>query len=102
MPVIARSLGVDPRYLLRLALMEYQPEVWDVFATTMGPDATMTQDEVALIQLARSAGKGRTPNLQVTENRSALTTTIQLAVERDDKRDAEAVARLEATPKNLR
>ena len=99
---MAEALGADRRHLLRLAMMEYQPEAWAVIVRIMGMGVSVTDAEVAVLELAREAGRGRTPNLDVTESRVELTAAIERAVERDDARDAAAVARLEAMPRNAR
>jgi len=68
----------------------------------MGLSVSITDDEVALLELVRTAGQGRTPSLAVTENRAELAAAIECVVERDNARDEAAVARLEALPRNAR
>ena len=99
---MAKALNADPRHLLRLAMMEYQPEAWAVIVRVMGMGVSVTDAEVAVLELARQAGHGRTPCLDVVENRVELAAAIVRAVERDDARDSAAVTRLEALPKNAR
>ena len=99
---MANALNTDPRYLLRLVISEYDPEVWAVIVQIMGPGMSYTDDEVALLELARAKGYGRTPCLKVPENRTELTTAIERSVQRDDARDAAAVARNESMPRNAR
>ena len=99
---MAAALGADPRYLLRLAMSEYLPEAWALIGRIMGLSVSITDDEVALLELVRTAGQGRTPSLAVTENRAELAAAIECVVERDNARDEAAVARLEALPRNAR
>lgn len=99
---MARALNTDPRYLLRLVVSEYDPEVWAVIVQIMGPSVSYTDDEAALIELARATGYGRTPCLKVPENRTDLTNAIKRSVQRDDARDTAAVARNESLPRNAR
>lgn len=61
---------------------------------------TVTDDEMALLELVRDAGQGRTPKLDVTESRDELAAAIEPVVERDDARDDAAVARSNASPRN--
>lgn len=100
--MMARALDVDPKYLLRLVINEYLPEVWPVITQIMGSGLLYTDDEVTLIELVRATGYGRTPSLTVAENRTELIKAIERAVQRDDARDAAAVARTESTPRNAR
>jgi hypothetical protein len=100
--LIAKSLEVDPRHLLRLVMNEYHPEAWSIIAENLGQGAVITQAEFDILELMRTIGKGRIPNLGVTENRMLLESTVLAAVERDESRDCAAVVRLQAIPKNLR
>lgn len=36
--VMAAALGVDPMRLLRLVLLEYEPEAWEVVSACLGRD----------------------------------------------------------------
>lgn len=99
---ISNALGADASYLLRLAMTEYQPEAWAVIVKIMGMGITVTADESALLELAREVGCGRSPCVDVDENRADLVTAIERAVARDDARDAAAVARLDRMPSNAR
>jgi hypothetical protein len=99
---MAGALNADPRHLLRLAMLEYHPEAWAVIVKIMGIGVSVTDAEMEMLELARTAGCGRTPCIEVTENRIELTAAIVRAVERDEARDSAAVARLEAMPKNAR
>jgi hypothetical protein len=83
-------------------MIKYQPDVWEVIGRIMGLSVSVTDGELALLELVRDVGKGRTPSINVTENRVELAEAIERAVERDDARDEAAVARLEAMPRNAR
>ena len=56
-PVLARSLGVDPAHMLRMALQEYQPEVLEVVEQFNG--ALLTDEEQELLGLVREASGGQ-------------------------------------------
>jgi hypothetical protein len=60
----------------------------------------VTDGEVALLELVRDVGKGRTPSVNLTENRAELAAAIERVVERDNAKDDAAAARLEAMPRN--
>jgi hypothetical protein len=99
---MARALDADPRYLLRLVMMEYQPQAWAVIVQMMGAGVSVTEDEARLLELVHEAGHGRNPNLDSRENFDELSAVIARIVARDDSRDSAAVARLEMMPKNRR
>lgn len=52
---MAKALGVDPKYLFKLAYKEYRPEEWAMFEELMG-QPVLTQNEVEMIEVIRSAG----------------------------------------------
>ncbi|MEZ2310858.1 hypothetical protein AB6809_29860 [Paraburkholderia sp. RCC_158] len=54
---IARALGVDPANLLRIVMLEYMPDAWQVISEVMG-DRVVSADESALLDLAREETKG--------------------------------------------
>jgi DNA-binding transcriptional regulator YdaS (Cro superfamily) len=54
---IARALGVDPANLLRIVMVEYMPEAWEVISQVMG-DRVVSADESALLDLVREETKG--------------------------------------------
>lgn len=45
-PALARACLVDPVYFLRLALEEYQPEIWQVLVNTLGHPLTENEWEI--------------------------------------------------------
>ena len=52
---MAKSIGVDPLYLLRMAMSEYHPEIWEVLEETMGDSVLLTANEKNFIRILRSA-----------------------------------------------
>jgi transcriptional regulator with XRE-family HTH domain len=101
-PSMARALNADPRHLLRLTMLEYLPEIWEVIEHVMGEEVSITLDEVELLKFIRALGYKRTPRLDAIDTRVELTVTIARAVARDDGRDSAAVARLDSLPRNAR
>lgn len=55
-PLFSRALGVDPAHMLRLALAEYHPEIWDVIDATIG--RPLTENETRLLGIYREATYG--------------------------------------------
>ena len=55
--IFAKALGVDPVFLLKLAMKEYQPDTWDVIEEIMGSDA-VTDNEYEIVNLVREASGG--------------------------------------------
>lgn len=53
-PLFAKALGVDPAHMLRIALAEYHPEVWEVIRSTIGDP--LTRNEALLLGVYREAG----------------------------------------------
>lgn len=75
---IARALGVDPMFLLKMALQEYQPENWNAIQEVMGDQPILTGNEVSLIKAIRKANP-HNPRIRT---------------EADEKRFTQAVAAL--------
>lgn len=50
-PAFAKALGVDPKVMLRIAMQEYQPEVWDAFSEVFGE--VLSDEEMKLVTAYR-------------------------------------------------
>jgi hypothetical protein len=75
---LARILDVDAVWLLRRALREYQPELWEVLEGTLGP--RVTSNELEILGALRAATddmdpklKGSTGKKKIEELAAALT-----------------------------
>lgn len=55
---LARILGIDAVHLLRMAMLEYQPETWHVLEQIMGRQV-VTDSEAFIVDLVRQAAGGR-------------------------------------------
>lgn len=51
-PALAKACGVDPAHFLQIAMMEYQPAVWEVIIKTIGEP--LSEDEKKLLEEYRS------------------------------------------------
>lgn len=60
-PALATALEVDPSWLMRLALQEYQPEILETISTTMG--VIVTPGETEIIEALRVATRNNDPKL---------------------------------------
>jgi hypothetical protein len=52
---VARALGVDPMFLMKLCLQEYQPENWHAIQEVMGNQPLLTHNEIQMIEAIRKA-----------------------------------------------
>lgn len=55
---LARILGIDAIHLLRMAMLEYQPETWNVLEQIMGRQV-VTDSEAFIVDLVRQAAGDR-------------------------------------------
>ena len=55
---LARALGIDPAYLLRLVLQEYQPEIWELLNENSFSNSVLTTNEAEIIDAIRQANPG--------------------------------------------
>lgn len=69
--LLAKSLGVDPVYLLKLTMLEYTPDTWDVIQDIMGAQA-VTDDEYAILREIREVSGGMSLAPSNDEERHAL------------------------------
>lgn len=66
-PALSTSLGIDPVQLLRLAMHEYQPEVWETITKVMGE--IPTADEVRALEALRETAELKGGDLEKVEKR---------------------------------
>lgn len=72
-PKFAKVLGIDPTHLLRIAMQEYMPETWDVLEPIIG-QALVTENEMEVIRLIRSATDDKDPAIVSDADRRDLAT----------------------------
>jgi hypothetical protein len=68
--VFAQILGIDGKHFLRVALLEYSPNVLEVIETTFGPQ--VSRNEAALLAELRARTDDATLKLVTPEQRDAL------------------------------
>lgn len=54
---LSKIIGVDPIHFLRIAMLEYSPEMWEVLEGMIGK-AMISANEAKILNIARSAGRG--------------------------------------------
>lgn len=54
----AKSLGIDPLHLLRIAMSEYSRDTWEVIEDLIGK-SLVTQEELAILEVIRSVSEGQ-------------------------------------------
>lgn len=100
--VIAKALGIDPTYFLRLAMTEYAPKAWDAIEQILGFDNMMSAQEIELAKFIRESTVNMAFDLSIMDNRKVLEGAIRDIITRDQARGLAAVARLESRPTNSR
>lgn len=81
--VFAKSLGIDPMHLFRIAMEEYMPETMQVMDEFMGP-ALVTQDEVELVKLFRQMAGGQEIGIKGNRAfREAITSELKPLVKKE-------------------
>lgn len=100
-PVLAKAIGADPAFLLRLTLSEYLPDAWEALHTVFGQPAP-TADEAAVLAFVREACKGRAIEISAPENRRDLAKALAKITERDAARARAAVGAHVALPRTAR
>ena len=99
---LAKALGVDPAFLLRMAMSEYMPEAWQEIQTVMGKQNLMTEQERRLVDFINNATEGQPLDIDDQGNRKALEEVLRTIVARVRAKADAAVARLDALAPNSR
>jgi transcriptional regulator with XRE-family HTH domain len=71
---MAKSLEVDPAHLLRLVLMEYQPETWTSIEDAV-QSTVLTKNELAMIRAFRSI-TGESDRPAIVMDRTAVIVVV--------------------------
>lgn len=100
--LIARALGVDPIFMLRLLMSEYMPEAWAEIETILSKNIALSGEDIEVAHFIRGVANGFPIDISIADNRVVLETAVKEVVSRDKERGAAAVRRLESLPKNSR
>lgn len=99
---LAKALNVDPVFFTRLVLDEYAPDLSEVFTMLLGRAAMVSDNELALLALAREATQGSEFNLDDDKVRDELSAAFQEVATRNQKRVDAFVEAANKIPKQLR
>jgi transcriptional regulator with XRE-family HTH domain len=69
-PRFAKALGVDPAYMLRMAMQEYMPEVWATIEGVLG--TPVSQNERKILDKIREFTQNQDPMMQFANQVEAL------------------------------
>lgn len=59
-PALSRTLKIDPRAFLSIAMEEYYPKMWDAIQEILGQGVSVTEDEMHILKTLRDrSGTGR-------------------------------------------
>jgi hypothetical protein len=72
---VARALGVDPVFLLKLCMNEYQPENWKAIQEVFSEQPILTRNEIALIKAIRDANPNN-PKLSTKADEHKFTQVV--------------------------
>lgn len=67
---MAHILGVDSKYLLRLVLTEYLPDMLPAIESIIG--GAFTDNESEMVEIIRKVTKNTNPAMQTSESKAAL------------------------------
>lgn len=101
-PALARELGIDPLFFMRLVMSEYMPEVWDTVEEVLegAEKLTITPEEIKIIKIIREQSANTPLNIADDENRQLLEKTIH-AIATKEHKEREAIRELvDALPRN--
>lgn len=70
-PALARAIGVDPNLFTRMVLKEYMPEVLKAIEESVGGLATVNESQI--LEVIRSATKGKDPKMTTKAQEEAFT-----------------------------
>lgn len=100
--LLAKALGVDPRHLLRMTMVEYMPETWEVIEEILGSDFTVSDDEMKIIYVIREAGGGLVPDMSRPGAMTLLKKTLRDITKVEKKSRDATLERYNRNPRNNR
>jgi len=100
--VLAKAIGADPAFMLRLVMREYMPEAWEAIEGILGKDSLLTDQDRAIAAFVRDTAGSTPVDISIEENQKALRDAIKGIVARDQAKAVAAVKRIDALPKNSR
>lgn len=68
---MAAALGVDPLYLFKLTMQEYEPETWQILQESVLKQPAITQNEMEIIEVIRQ-GNVINPKIRTEEDKHRI------------------------------
>jgi len=78
-PKLARAIGVDPAYFLRMCLNEYMPELLETIEKELG--GFCTKNETEILKIIRDVTKGSDPEVRTKQQREAIVKAAKALLE---------------------
>jgi hypothetical protein len=100
--LMAKALGVDPMYLLRLVMSEYSPKAWETVEQILQTKTSPDGNEKALLDFIRNTLGNSPVDLTIAENKAILGDALKEIQKKDNAKAKATLARYNATPPNLR
>jgi hypothetical protein len=101
-PALARSLNLDPLFLLGAVMSEYMPETWAEIEKTLGSDRMLTDEERAALKLIRTASGGIPLELSLPDNKDIFTSAVKEITKKNTAKSEASLARYLSLPANQR
>ena len=79
-PRMAKILGIDPKMMLRMAMLEYAPELLRAIEQTFG--ASVTKNEQVILDEIRMLSQGTDPGITSIAHREAAKQFVSKLMER--------------------
>ncbi len=99
---LAKAMGVDPKFFLRMVMTEYMPDTWAAISLVYGDQMVLADQEIQLVQLFRKVTGGLPVDLELPENVDAITSAFDQVAKRDQAKAKASVARMDKLPPNSR
>jgi len=100
--LLAKSINVDPAYLLRLVMTEYSPETWEAIESILGDQELLSTQDYSMIRFLRESAGNYPLDMAIEENRIALAAAIRSIADGNEARANASVAHHNSLPSNVR
>jgi len=91
---MAKVLGIDPVYLLRLVMSEYMPETWEAIEQTMASQPVIGQADIDLLKFVRKHTRSTTLDLGEPKHQKILGEALEKAAGKIEDETATEVRRV--------
>lgn len=84
-PLFAKSLGVDPVHLLRIVMIQYMPDTWEILDALIGK-SMVSEPEAIMLDVMRTVGQGQNVGPETEEDTAEFAAMVEKWRVRDEKR----------------